>query len=487
LLVGETVTVDRDVERLPPYYFQSVDWKRLLEDHPPPPIYERRIGSMSDDEMRHHQNRLFLKRVAEAWEIPFFQERWSAADIEPGDVRSLDDLDVLPIYNSDDLKASIAARPPFGLHQPIGREDFGRIPLKVQTSGGTTGLPRPTLFDPVAWEVQAIQIARGLWSEGARPGDIAQVPLTCALGNAAWCHYKACHDWLGIVPVTTGSGVVTPSEKQLAFAREFGVNIWIISAEYAGRLIEVATDEGFDLPSLRTKFLHAYIGIDPEGLTRKAIETAFEAPVFEGYGTHEVGEVAGECWHRDRMHVYEDTVMLQVLDVESHRAVPEGMPGSLVATSLHRSYPPIIRYDLRDRFALSGRQHCECGVTSPKLSQFQGRVDEMVKVRSTNVFPRAIGAILANEGRSNGQYLCVVTSAGKGVVKRSAMTVRIERADRGVDALRLEHDLRDKLKGALGVSVGVDIVDPGDLAEDTRYGDREGKVRRLLDLRYESD
>jgi phenylacetate-CoA ligase len=186
------------------------------------------------------------------------------------------------------------------------------------------------------------------------------------------------------------------------------------------------------------------------------------------------------------MHVYEDTVVVEVVDVDSHLPLPEGVTGSLVATSLHRSYPPIIRYDLRDRFAVFGRQRCECGVSSLKLSQFQGRVDEMVKVRSTNVFPRAIGAVLADDLRSNGQYVCVVTSAGKGVVKRTEMTVRVERSDSRVDTAQFEGDLRGKLKGALGVSVGVQIAEPGELAELTRYGDQEGKVRRLLDLRNPS-
>ena len=279
-------------EELPPYYFRSVNWEQLIADHPPPPLYQQNMGRMSDDEMRAHQDRLFALRMAEAWQLPFFRQRWSDAGIEPGDIRTLDDLPKLPTYDSDDLKASIAARPPFGLHQPVTLDDLGHVPLKVQTSGGTTGLPRPTLFDPIAWEVQAIQIARGLWAEGARPGDVAQIPLTCALGNAAWCQYMACHHWLGILAVTTGSGVVTPTEKQLAYAESLGVNVWIVNAEYAGRMIEVAQDIGFDLAKLRTKLIHSYLGVDPDGAIRGAIEAAFEAPVYEGYGTHEIGEVS---------------------------------------------------------------------------------------------------------------------------------------------------------------------------------------------------
>src|SRR5687768_10286042 len=83
-----------------------------------------------------------------------------------------------------------------------------------QTRGGSTGLPRVTLFDPLAIEVQAIQTARGLYAQGARPGDVIQITYTLALPNAGWCAHDAIHRWLGATPLATGSGVVTPSQRQ---------------------------------------------------------------------------------------------------------------------------------------------------------------------------------------------------------------------------------------------------------------------------------
>src|SRR5262245_15400029 len=87
----------------PPYYFRSVDWNQLLLDHPPPPLFAERIGRMSDDELRAHQDALFRRRIAEAWELPFFRDLWSDHGVKPGDIRSLDDLGALPTYDSDDL------------------------------------------------------------------------------------------------------------------------------------------------------------------------------------------------------------------------------------------------------------------------------------------------------------------------------------------------------------------------------------------------
>jgi len=70
--------------------------------------------------------------------------------------------------------------------------DLASTPFKVHTSGGTTGFPRLTLFDPVALEVQAIQTARALYAQGTRPGDAVQITYTLAMANAGYCGLYAC-------------------------------------------------------------------------------------------------------------------------------------------------------------------------------------------------------------------------------------------------------------------------------------------------------
>jgi phenylacetate-CoA ligase len=319
-----------------PYYWKSVDWDALMRDYPPPPHFATGVGQFSADALQALQEKRFLARVAEAWQVPFYRQRWREAGLDPGDVASLDDIERIPTFTSADLKEAIAAAPPFGNHHPFGRADFGRMPIKIQTSGGTTGLPRVTLFDPVAWEVQGIQAARAFYAQGARPGDIVQVPYTNSLANAAWCATTGLFHWLGCVPVNSGSGAVTPSERQLEYALAWGVNGWFIRGEYAARLAEVAAANKIDLRRLPTKFLHSYLGTDLEGLLRKRLEEAWGAPVYDNWGTHEIGLVAFECAIQDRKHISEDTVFIETVDVEGGAKLPSGAKGSMVVTSLHR-------------------------------------------------------------------------------------------------------------------------------------------------------
>jgi phenylacetate-CoA ligase len=465
-----------------PYYMKSVDWDRFMADYPPPPMFHDTTGKLSADALWALQNKRFLERVAEAWDVPFYRRHWGKAGLEPDDIRSLDDLQRIPTFTSDDLRGAIAAAPPFGDHHPFGLEGFGRLPLKLQTSSGTTGLPRPTLFDPVAWEVQGVQMARAFWSQGGRPGDIVQITYTNSLANAAWNATTALHHWLGAVPLTTGAGVVTPTERQLKYAEAWGVNWWFSRGEYLGRLAEVAAAEKFDLHRLKTRFLHSYLGTDTDGAVRQRLEEAWGCPVYDNYGTHEIGLVAFECTAKDRKHLSEDTVVVQTVDVDTGAELPEGAKGSMVFTSLHRSVPAFIRYDLRDVMVLSPRSACTCGLHTRKLSTFLGRADEMVKLRGTNVFPVACQPAIAKDGRTTGDFICVVRYEGEGLARREEMTVRIERRSPDIDREALAADLRRALHNDLGVRVKVEIAEAGQLAELTNVG-KSDKARRLLDLR----
>ncbi|MTD52984.1 phenylacetate--CoA ligase family protein [Amycolatopsis pithecellobii] len=468
-------------QRAIPYYWSSVDWPRFMADYPPPPTFAGAMAALSDEQLHELQDKRFRDRVREAWAVPFYRDRWTAAGLEPGDIRELDDIAKIPAFTSDDLKRSIEDEPPFGSHQNFALEAMA-TPLKIQSSGGTSGLPRPTLFDPVAWEAQAIQFARAFHAQGAQVGDVLQITLTNSLANTAWCSSTAAMNWCGLVPLTTGSGVVTPSKRQLELAREWGTAGWVAFGEYLKILAETAVREGIDLArDLRTRFIHTYLGVDVEGHLRKLLSAAWGCEIFDNYGTHEVGLIGFECEAHDNLHVNDDTAVLEITDRESGAPAGTGEPGNLIVTSLHRSVPPIIRYDLKDLMRVSGRRMCGCGLRTSKLSGFLGRSDEMVKLKATSVYPRSAQDVIQGDARTTGEFLCVVETVGEGLASRERMRVRIEKRA-GVQDPRLEADMAKMLHTAFGVSVDVEIVPPDSLAPLTGLGG-EGKVKRLLDLR----
>lgn len=383
----------------------------------------------------------------------------------------------------EDFKDSIRSHPPFGEHPGLTRADGARVPIKLQSSGGTTGMPRPTLFTPLEWEIQGIQGSRALWIQGARPGDVMQIPATLSTANLGWFYYLSCLHWSGIAPVTLGSGNVTPSRRQLEVAFDWSVNLWAGFPEYLLHLAAVASQEGLDLPRLGTRFIASFLGPDLDGSLRKMLEGAWHCPVYDNYGTHEVGLPAFECPERDGLHMMEDMFIVEVADVDTDQVVPDGEKGNLVMTSLYRKHPPLIRYNLRDyvRIKSDGRARCGCGSATRKMDHFLGRSDDMVKLRGTNVFPMACVRAVTSDDRTTGEWLCVVERAGAGLDVRDDMVVHVEVKSEIGDRAELIRVLEDRLKSDLGIRVGVELVAAGSLASFT-YG-REGKARRLLDKR----
>lgn len=466
-----------------PTYVRSIDFEALFQRHPPPVEFVEGLYSWSRDQIRAHQERLFADTMKVAWENPFYRRRWSEEGIEPGDIKSLSDLGKLPMVTVYDFKDAIDADPPFGAHQGVS-DVLGGEPLKIQSSGGTTGLPRPTFFGPVEWEAQGIQAARALYVQGLGPGDTLQIPVTLSLSNMGWCYFQACYYYLGVIPLTVGTGLVTPSRRQLELMQSWGTTALASFPEYLLHLGVVARDElGFDVSSLPVRLISTYLGPDTQGQLRAALEEMWGCDVFDNYGTHEIGLASFECPAKDGLHFHEDMLVVEVADVDTGEIVSDGRVGNLVATSLYRNHPPLIRYNLMDLIELKDDGQCVCGSNLLRMGHFLGRSDDMVKLRGTNLYPMACLNAVRSSQNTTGEWLCVVDRVGTDTgAARDEMTVLIERTAGPIDEAATVTALEAALRVDLGARVTVELVPEGSLADRTNFG-REGKVRRLLDRR----
>jgi phenylacetate-CoA ligase len=95
------------------------------------------------------------------------------------------------------------------------------------------------------------------------------------------------------------------------------------------------------------------------------------------------------------------------------------------------------------------------------------------------VFPEAIGAIVGEDRRTNGEYVCVLEDADGGA---ESMTVLVETLDQGVPSHALAATLAERLKEALGVRLEVRVVERGGLDHLTGLSSTS-KIKRLIDKR----
>lgn len=468
-----------------PLYRHAIDWAGFEQRFPAPDVFAETIFKWPADRIRELQNQRFLQMMKVGWANAFYADRWKRAGIEPDDIRSLDHITKLPTFNSDDIKDSQKALPPYGAITGIDpARELALQPLKLQTSGGTTGKARPTLFGVEEWEMNGLQIARSHYIQGARPGDVMLLPATCSLANLAWAHYHAAHNYLGVMPLTTGSGVVTPSAKQVEIAFDYGANILVSFPEYLTSLAaESRASLGRDIRELKPKFISTYLGPDTEGHLRRQIEALYGCPVYDNYGTHEISHASFEGPEKDGLYLMEDCIFIEVLDTETGTPVGPGETGNLVATSLFRQIPPLIRFNLRDLGRLLPHRVSPLGSHFRRMDHFLGRSDDMVKIRGTNVYPMACLSAVRSDPRTTGEWIVVADRHERDGVIRDELTVRIEVARSATSIDGLSTHLERRLYADLGLKVAVELVNEGDLAEAANLG-REGKPRRLFDRRH---
>ncbi len=105
-----------------------------------------------------------------------------------------------------------------------------------------------------------------------------------------------------------------------------------------------------------------------EETMRLNIECAWGAHVFDHYGMTETGlGGAVECEAHQGMHIRENDLYFETVD-EHGDALPDGVEGELLVTTLTRRGMPFIRYRTGDRAALT-HERCPCGSHIPRISR----------------------------------------------------------------------------------------------------------------------
>jgi phenylacetate-CoA ligase len=192
------------------------------------------------------------------------------------------------------------------------------------------------------------------------------------------------------------------------------------------------------------------------------------------YGLSEVmgPGVANECIEtKDGPTIWEDHFYPEIIDPESGKPVPEGELGELVFTSLTKEALPIIRYRTRDLTRLlPGTAR-----TMRRMEKVTGRSDDMMIVRGVNVFPTQIEELLLRIRGLAPHFICVLSRPER----MDELTVRVEARPEVAAEQRqaLGETLRSAVKDTIGVSVHVEVVEPGALERSL------GKAKRIEDRR----
>lgn len=459
-------------------YYDVADPKALLIDHPIGDAFAHYAVRVSRDEKRARQEGLFRRLMERAWKTAFYRRLWSGKGIEPGDIRRLEDLPRLPRFEKQDIVESVRRAPPFG--DFAGLDSYApneRPPVIFHTTSGTTGKPQPLLFGPKTREVQNILLGRLYRLQGIEAEDVVHSVYGHGMINGGHYIREAVTHWTAATFMSAGTGVETRSAQQVQLMKDFGATVILGFADYVKRLSEVAAEQGLKIGSdIRIKMISGQFG-------REDKETVSRlwggAACYDWYGVGDTGVIAGEGPDQDGHYIFEDAHVVEVCDIDTGAPLPVGEVGDLVVTCLFKDdVYPVIRFNTHDVTRLRGGVS-SIGFNLMRMDGFLGRSDNMVKLKGINVFPQALGPMMAGVAAFTGEYIC---RARKDALGREELIVvaEVHEASAAVEAA-----LKAALQQNLGLDLTIEMVAPRATADLTQIDVRQKPIR-LIDERGRS-
>ncbi|MCA6095414.1 phenylacetate--CoA ligase [Streptomyces sp. SCA3-4] len=392
--------------------------------------------------------------------VPFHRRSFDAAGLRPEDCRTLGDLARFPFTTKDGLRAQY----PYGM--------FAVHPSRVRrlhASSGTTGTPTVVGYTQGDLDVWAEVVARSLRAAGARPGDRVHVAYGYGLFTGGLgAHYGA--ERLGCTVIPASGGMTA---RQVRLITDLRPDIIMVTPTYMLTLLDEFERQGLDPRA--TSLRAGVFGAEPwTEEMRREIEERFAIDAVDIYGLSEVigPGVAQECVDaKGGLHVWEDHFYPEIVDPLTGEVLPDGAHGELVFTSLTKEAMPVVRYRTRDLTRLlPGTARA-----FRRMEKITGRCDDMIILRGVNLFPAQIEEIVLTVPGVSPHFQLRLTREGR----MDHLTVRAEARPAATPEQRTAAagEIARRVKDGIGVSVGVEIVDPETLERSV------GKLKRIADER----
>ena len=398
--------------------------------------------------------------------VPFYRHSFRSRGIRPEDVRSLDDLRLLPFTRKSDFRDNY----PFGL-LAVPRAKLARI----HASSGTTGKPTVVAYTDADLEAWHEVCARQLVAAGVTEGDTVQIAMGYGLFTGALGWHDGAHR-LGatVIPASSGN-----TKRQIMLIEDLETTVFVATPSYAIFLAEQAEEMGVDLTSFSLRI--GICGAEPwsEGM-RREIQDCLGVKAYDTYGLSEIvgPGVSAECEALSGLHVCEDHFLVEIIDPRTEDVLPPGQPGEVVLTTLTKEALPAIRYRTGDISCLDTAR-CSCGRTSARMARVSGRTDDMLIVRGVNVFPSQVETVLLQLEGVQPHYQIIVDRE-HGAMDELEIWVEVspEVFSDEIGSLRkLQRQAEFEINETLGVQSRVKLVEPGSIERST------GKAKRIVDRR----
>ncbi len=427
--------------------------------------YNEKIETLPKKELESLQVERLKKSLNAASRTPYYSKLFAEKKINIDNISTLEHIKDLPFTTKNDLRLSY----PDGM-VAVPRSEVVRMHASSGTTGKSTVIFH-TMNDVNNW---ADQVARAMYSTGARKEDILQNMMGYGLFTGGLgLHYGAEKLGCMVIPSSTGNSL-----RQIQLLQDFNSTLIHITPSYALHLVEVIKEHGINPHDLSIK--KAYFGAEPYSeATKEKLEALWGIDAYNMYGLSEMNGpgVAVDCVYKSGMHLAEDFYIAEIINPETGEQLPDGEEGELVLTHINREAMPIIRYRTRDLTRIIPEQ-CRCGKTHRRIERIKGRSDDMIIVGGVNVFPSQIESVLMNIPEIGNNYV-IILDREDGLDKMHIQVELYSKLFRGdLNALKqLNREILEKLRALIVINPKIEFMEPGSLPPS------EGKAKRVIDKR----
>ena len=394
------------------------------------------LETLSHERIRALQLKKFKRLFRWAYDNSrFHRGLYDRAGIGPDDIRTLQDIRKVPKVEKSMMR-NIQRKDPF----PYG--DALCVPLEEVTefrqTSGTTGQP---VYQPdtwTDWEWWAECWSYILWAQGYRPRDRVFLPFGYNVFVAFWAgHYAAEKMGCEVVP-----GGVLDTKARILKIDELKATAMMATPTYVLGMAAIAKNQmGLDTSQMSiNKITCAGEPGASIPTTKKRMEKAWGAKVYDHAGATEIGAWSYECRAQSGgLHVNEAFFLVEIEDIETGEIIEEPeRRGKMIITTLDRLAQPCIRFDSKDIIEWDSRP-CPCGRTFRLIKGgVVGRADDITKVKGVLLAPSAIEEVVRGIEGLGDEYEVVVDKMGD-----------VDRITLKVELMPGRQDIRQAVEGQL--------------------------------------
>lgn len=342
-----------------------------------------KVESMNRGEIEQMQLKMLKKQLKYVYsKSKFYRGKFDDAGIKPDDIKSLGDIQKIPFTTKGELRE-------YNMDFICVRNE------KVIDIGTTTGTSGSPVILPVTrndWNFLTDTNLRSINGIGVTEKDTVQL---CMAFDQLFSVSTPIDDTLKIIGATSVRMGPGNTKRQVEVMKLLKTNVIYATPDFMFILAEKAKELGYE--PAEDFFLEKGVlvgqplwrkGWKPTRI-KKQIEELWGMEVFSDYGSMELFAGFHECSEHGGHHSFSDYHYLEVVDPLTGESLSPGEEGELVVTHLGMEGVPLVRFRQGDITSIEVEK-CVCGRTNPRVMAIIGRVDNMLKIKGTSVYPQQI-------------------------------------------------------------------------------------------------